>query len=86
LRINVYVPLVALRVSVTGEALVTVVEDELIPEPVVTVHVPPETESVEVGSAPALPSRVIVTDVEVPVEYPAVTIALDGEADEEIIE
>ena len=79
-------PLDALSVNVAGEALVTVVEDELTPEPVVTFHVPPETESVEVGSVPKLPSLVIVTVVDVPLEYPIVTSALDGEGTEDAIE
>ena len=47
---------------------------------------PPVTERTEVGAAPDDPARVIVTVVAVPVEYPAVTDALLGEAADDAIE
>ena len=85
-KLNAYVPLAAFNVSVTGDAFVTVVEDALTPVPVVTVHVPPVTESVVVGAGSALPARVIVTVVAVPLEYPVFTDALDGDGTDKIIE
>ena len=79
-------PLAEVSVNVTGEPLRSVVEETVVPLPEVTVHVPPETESVAVGADPELPARIIVTVVLVPLEYPTVTVALRGEADDEVIE
>ena len=62
-----YVPELAVRVSVAGAALVTLLELDVVPVPAVRVHVPPVTESVVVGFEPELPARVRVTVVDVPV-------------------
>ena len=57
------VPLEALKVGVSGVALVSVVVDPVTPVPATTVHVPADTEIVVVGLDPEFPERVNVTEV-----------------------
>ena len=52
---------------VTGAALVTFTFETVVPDIALTVQVPPVTDKVTVGFAPVIPSRVIVTVVEVTV-------------------